>query len=287
MADDGRTYIRVHDGMPDHPKVEPLSDRAFRVLVETWCWSSRQLQDGRVPLAIWRRRTTARVRQELLDAGLVEELGADGVQMHDYLEHQRSRAQVQEITTTRRDAQIKASVKGNHNRWHTGLEGKPNADCPLCSTDSPEGSQVGSGGDPTWEANGTPSGSLIGIGRDREVLPGETLGGRVPDSTARVEPPPTPNSSAEERPAERCRRHDGSTDDPGPCRACGDARKAAEAWDAATARALALAGRNCRWCQADGWRIDPDFPQDGPLRPGVRCDHRSLAEYRAEMAGAR
>lgn len=292
MADDGRTYIRVHDGMPDHPKVDALTDRAFRLLVETWCWCSRHLTDGRVPKATWSRRGTPATRRELVNAGLAEDQG-DGVQMHDYLEHQRSRAQVDEITAARRAAQQKASVAGNHRRWHEGPEGKPSADCPLClggSQSDPGGSPVGSDRDPQWDpigsSDGTPSGSLIGIDRDREVLPGEILGGGVPDSTARDEPPPTPNRSANQRPPERCDRH-AVAEATGPCRACGDRRQAAERWDAETAKARAVAVRACRWCNPEGWRIDPEFRHDGPLRPGVRCDHTPLAEHRARVEASR
>lgn len=31
--------------------------------------------------------------------------------------------------------------------------------------------------------------------------------------------------------------------------------------------------RNCRHCDGDGWRIDPDRTHLGPIRPLARCDH--------------
>jgi hypothetical protein len=101
---DERTYIKVHDGMPDHPKVEPLSDAAFRLLVTTWCWSSRHLQDGRLKEASWLKRGNPKTRAELMSAGLVEEIGPGLFQVHDYLEHQRSAAEVQELRDKRREA---------------------------------------------------------------------------------------------------------------------------------------------------------------------------------------
>lgn len=104
MSDrDRRTYIKLHDGMPEHPKVDGLSDKAFRVLIETWCWCARNLTDGYIPLATWRKRCPARVSKELVAAGLVEE-AADGVQMHDYLQHQTSRAQVEHVREVRSQA---------------------------------------------------------------------------------------------------------------------------------------------------------------------------------------
>lgn len=104
MPRDPRTYINVHDGMPDHPKIEGLSDAAFRLLVTSWCWSSRQLTDGRIPATSWAKRGTAKARRELVDAGLAE-VGDDGaVQMHDYLEHQRSAEEVAALREKRRAA---------------------------------------------------------------------------------------------------------------------------------------------------------------------------------------
>jgi len=100
---DQRTYIKVHDGMDEHPKVEPLSDAAFRLLFRCWFWCSRNRTDGRIPAASWKQRGTPKTRRELLDAGLAED-HEDHVQMHDYLEHQRSAAQIDELSEKRRQA---------------------------------------------------------------------------------------------------------------------------------------------------------------------------------------
>ncbi len=98
------TFIRLHDGMPDHPKVDGLSDAAFRALVEVWCWCSRHLTDGQVPKATWEKRWTAKARRDLIEAGLAEPQGDGGVAMHDYLEHQRSAEEVEALRQQRRDA---------------------------------------------------------------------------------------------------------------------------------------------------------------------------------------
>jgi hypothetical protein len=100
---DSRTYIKVHDGMPDHPKIDGLSDAAFRLLVTTWCWCSRHLTDGHVPAATWKKRGTARTRGQLVAAGLVEEV-TGGVRMHDYLQHQRSADEVAELRRKKQEA---------------------------------------------------------------------------------------------------------------------------------------------------------------------------------------
>lgn len=100
---DTRTYIRVHDGMPDHPKVDGLSDGAFRLLITMWCWCSRHLTDGHIPTATWSKRGTPKARRELVTAGLAV-VTDGGVQMHDYLEHQRSSDEVEELRRKRQEA---------------------------------------------------------------------------------------------------------------------------------------------------------------------------------------
>lgn len=117
MPRDERTFITVHDGMPEHPKVEGLSDAAFRLMVETWCWCSRNRTDGKIVATSWRKRGTARTRAELLAAGLVE-AADDGVLVHDYTEHQRTAAEIDALSEKRREAgrkggKAKANAKAN------------------------------------------------------------------------------------------------------------------------------------------------------------------------------
>jgi hypothetical protein len=99
MPRDPRTFITLHDGMPEHHKIEALSDKAFRTLIDLWCWCSRNTTDGDVPESVWLKRTTARVRGELLQR--MVEPRPDGVYMHDYLEHQRSKAEIDELRNKR------------------------------------------------------------------------------------------------------------------------------------------------------------------------------------------
>lgn len=128
---DTRTFIRVHDGIADHPKVEPLSDKAFRLLIETWAWCSRHHTDGRVPLATWNKRSSAKARAELMSSGLATMVG-EFVEMHDYLEHQRSAEEIAEAIAAKQDG----GVFGNHNRWHVA-KGRVEPSCKYCS---PKGS---------------------------------------------------------------------------------------------------------------------------------------------------
>ena len=104
MPRDHRTYITVHDGMPDHPKITPLSDPAFRLLVTAWCWCSRYHTDGLMPAATWQRMGPAKPRQDLLDAGMATEQPDGSVSLHDYLEHQRSAEEIEELRRKRAES---------------------------------------------------------------------------------------------------------------------------------------------------------------------------------------
>jgi hypothetical protein len=117
MADrDSRTYIRVHDGMDEHPKIEGLSDAAFRTFFRGLFYSSRQRTDGLLTDAAWRNRGSARSRRELVDAGLAHPPGYEcphpecptpprgHVQLHDYLDWQRSAAEIAALTQKRSES---------------------------------------------------------------------------------------------------------------------------------------------------------------------------------------
>lgn len=137
MKTDKRTFIQVHDGLPDHPKIEPLSDAAFRLLVELWCYCSRHLTDGEVSKAAWTKRGTPRARKELLDAGLAITTTEGGVLMHDYLQHQRSAADARAALERKADGLGAKSAGGtlaSHNRWHRD-RGMPSDECVHCYPD--------------------------------------------------------------------------------------------------------------------------------------------------------
>lgn len=125
---DDRTYIRLHDGMPDHPKVVGLSNAAFRLYVEALCWCSRHLTDGLVPAAALKRMggwSPAAIRE--LAAATLLEGGEGGWCIHDYTEHQRT---AHEVDLYRKSKQT-AGVAGNHERWHSA-RGLIDPECEFC-----------------------------------------------------------------------------------------------------------------------------------------------------------
>lgn len=122
------TYILLHDRMPDHEKIAPLTDAAFRRLIEGWCWCSVNHKDGWMPLPVWKRMASANVRKTLRESGLVvEDEKANRAVFHDYLDIQRSQAEIQEL----KDAKSKAGIKGNHRRYHVN-KGVRDPECSLC-----------------------------------------------------------------------------------------------------------------------------------------------------------
>jgi hypothetical protein len=102
-----RLFFKLHNGFPEHPKAFELSDKAFRQLIEAWCYCSRNLNDGQLTNAQFLKLFSAKSRKELLTVGFVKASGF-GYEMHDYLEHQQSAEEVE----NRRTARAMAGSKG-------------------------------------------------------------------------------------------------------------------------------------------------------------------------------
>lgn len=120
-------FIAVDDEMPDHEKIEPLSDAAFRLIVTTWCYCNKRENDGVIPARLWKRRGNTRTRTEVETAGLVRDLGDGRYEVHDYLDMQRAAQEIAALKVKRSEA----AKKGNHRRHHV-LKGVVAPDCELC-----------------------------------------------------------------------------------------------------------------------------------------------------------
>jgi hypothetical protein len=128
----GRIFIQVDVNMPDHPKVEGLSDAAFRALMKAWCYCRKYETDGFIKTASWTSRSTPKARRELVEAGLAHEVDG-GVTMHDFTEHQQSKAEIQ----AHREKQASNGSKGGRppkSRTQTKPTGFP--------LDNPNGTQT-------------------------------------------------------------------------------------------------------------------------------------------------
>lgn len=98
MAKDDRIWAKFAVDMPDNPKVLPLSDAAFRCLIEATLYSRRLTTDGflasRLAVAKW----GVEVLQELCqnDAEKPSLIEVDGGYLiHDFGEHQETKAEIE------------------------------------------------------------------------------------------------------------------------------------------------------------------------------------------------
>lgn len=114
------TWVKLDDGLPDHPKVVGLSAEAFAVYVSGICYCSRNLTDGLIPRGALVRLTNAKrptkAADELVAANLWRE-HPQGWSVHDYTEHQRSRDEVIDISEKR----AQAGAKGAAKRWQLAM----------------------------------------------------------------------------------------------------------------------------------------------------------------------
>jgi hypothetical protein len=77
-------WLRLDDKFAQHPKVSGLSDRAFRVHVETMVYCAAYGTKGRIPAAALKLAgATKKQTQELVNAGLWDENGV-GLIVHDF-----------------------------------------------------------------------------------------------------------------------------------------------------------------------------------------------------------
>lgn len=90
-------WLRLDDGFGEHPKIDALSDTAFRLHVCGMAYSARNHTDGLIPLDKVRRlipRYRQTALQELLDTGLWKPVLDGAFTIHDFLDYNPSREQV-------------------------------------------------------------------------------------------------------------------------------------------------------------------------------------------------
>ncbi|SNS43217.1 hypothetical protein SAMN06309944_0229 [Micrococcales bacterium KH10] len=98
MAKDGRLYGKFTLDFPDSPKILPLSDAAFRCLVEATLWSRQHMTDGLLARRYAVARWSLEVLQELCEndpenPSLVEV--EKGYLIHDFDKHQDTKADIE------------------------------------------------------------------------------------------------------------------------------------------------------------------------------------------------
>jgi hypothetical protein len=127
---DKRTYVKVHDGLPDHPKIIEAGGEAGWLYICGLAYASRQLTDGVIPVRLVPRLTdgskpeasaSALVRVGLWHEGQhscerCPQGGADTYVIHDYLVHQRSAAEVADLSAKRSAAGQRGGKRSGESR---------------------------------------------------------------------------------------------------------------------------------------------------------------------------
>lgn len=111
MAKDMRHYAKFTYDFPDNHKILPLSDAAFRCLVEATIWSCEHQSDGRLPTRLALARWSLENLNELCDndpdhPSLLRT--DEGWIIRDFAEHQDTKAEIR----ARRERAIIAGQKG-------------------------------------------------------------------------------------------------------------------------------------------------------------------------------
>jgi hypothetical protein len=109
-------YLNLDDGYPDHPKVDALSDAAFRLHTSGLAYCARELTDGLVIDARVKRLVPefkASALKELTDARMWIKCPG-GYEIHDYLDWNKPRSwwEKRRSDEAARKAEYRAKKKG-------------------------------------------------------------------------------------------------------------------------------------------------------------------------------
>lgn len=142
------TWVRLDDGFADHPKIEAAGPMAAWLHVAALCYCARHLTDGRVPKVKARRLvdipSPGKHIAALVAAGLWLDDGDDYV-IHDYLDYQPSRAQVEVEREKERDKKRRQRESGSSTRNGDGtFAGTPKGSPPGTADGTPPGNHSGS-----------------------------------------------------------------------------------------------------------------------------------------------
>jgi predicted Zn-ribbon and HTH transcriptional regulator len=132
-----------------HPRIRPLRDKAFRLVIEALGWCRQYLTNGIIPGSMWRTMQTKRAREELVAAGLAVVVDDDDVDM-SALFHEWQQ-QTREDSVKARTEKSEEGARSAHRRWHVA-RGRTSPDCAYCV--QPDG--------PTVEPKAGPIGSPMG-----------------------------------------------------------------------------------------------------------------------------
>lgn len=113
------SWVKLDDSFFSHPKVVNAGTEAIGLYVLGLTYSSHHLTDGHVPSA-WVRQAVGskakKLTETLMEHGLWE-LNGTGWLIHDYLEYQASREQIQAQRAEVSAARSEAGKRGAASKW--------------------------------------------------------------------------------------------------------------------------------------------------------------------------
>jgi hypothetical protein len=115
------SWIKIDDSLAFHPKISRLNDAQFRFYITALCYAGRHLTDGLVFIEAL-PRTHPSVIRKLVEVGLFEKT-AKGLEIHDFLDFQRSRADVEALREKKREAGAKGGKRSAETRKQTAEHG--------------------------------------------------------------------------------------------------------------------------------------------------------------------
>lgn len=136
------TWVKIDDGLPDHPKTAAVGPLGMALHVAGICYAGRHLTDGRIPRRAARRLLdfddlADRYGLEVDPDDVIAELVAaelwlehpDGFEVHGFLEWNRSKAQVDEI----REAAKSRAALGRDKELRRAIRERDGDACRYCS----------------------------------------------------------------------------------------------------------------------------------------------------------
>ena len=107
------SWVKVDDHLPHHPKIMDVPIPARWAYIEGLCYVAQYLTDGYIPEAQVKLIAPGSIRSELCAVGLWHEVIKGGIQVHDYLDYNPTKAKVLEERERGRRRKSEWNTGGN------------------------------------------------------------------------------------------------------------------------------------------------------------------------------
>lgn len=285
------TWFKVQTSVVRHPKVLKLTRTQRWVLIELWAFAAEEVTDGFISELNLKQIANKRIQNVLVEHGFLHpDPARGGFQIHDYLDYQRSRADIESIKEKRRQSGRKGGIakakRGDDEPESSSnllgpassnlLASKPSKSLAVsvAVTDTDMGVKY-VGNSPGRATSSTPTPNRQPEKHTHPITRGAL-------ALVHTDPDDQPDTDAE--PPKQCMTHIGRVGHVEPCGSCRQARLAHEAWQqrnraakSTLAEQQRAARAACRFCDEYGWALIVN--EHGELEPGtVRCQHEGADE---------